>query len=95
MEEGFNRSFEGAADVHERMWNLERLSVDEMEKIINLLAERPNSWEIVDGQFLFESDQQVDQFNEYIANMGKIIAEQAELQKSVVQRQRQRFEELF
>ena len=95
MEEGFNLGVEGGVEVRERMWNLERLSVDEIEKIINLLAERPNSWEIVDGQFLFESDQQVDQFNEYSANIDKIIAEQAELQESAVQRQRQRIEELF
>ncbi|MCH7503016.1 MAG: zinc-ribbon domain-containing protein [Proteobacteria bacterium] len=95
IEDGFNRGFEKNAENRERMWVLERLTIDEMEKVIYLLAEDSQSWEIEDGQFLFESDQKIDRFNEHITNMEKFYAEQIELQDMIIQGQRERLEELF
>ena len=95
IEDGYKRGFEGSTDLREKMWELERSQIDEMEKIIDMLADEPGTWEVEEGQFLFERDQQIDQFNKHMANIDKFYADQIELQKLTVQKQRQRLEELF
>lgn len=94
VEDGFIRGVEGSADFREKMWGLERLTLDEFEKVIDLLAEDPQSWEIDEGQFLFESDQQIDRFNEHMTNIDKFVAEQTKLQELQIRKQRQKIEEL-
>jgi hypothetical protein len=91
---GFDRGSKNAAEQANRMWELEKFVIDETEKMINLLAEDRNSWIIENEQFLFETDEQIARFNDHVANIEKLSAEQMDLQNNVIKRQREELEAL-
>lgn len=93
LEQNFVQGMRSSATFREKMWNLERATVDETEKIIDLLAGHPQAWSIDDSQILFESQQQLDEFNEHIENIDSFVVEQMEIQAAALERQRKRVDE--
>jgi len=92
--DGFDRGLKDGAASASRIWELEKLTIDETESIISLLAEDRNSWNIEDGQFFFETDEQIDRFNKHLANIEKFYAERMEMQDRAIDRQRKAIDEL-
>ena len=94
MEDDFMHAFEKSVDSREKLLNLVRLQIDEIEKAINLLAKDPQTWRIEGDQFIFERDAQVVQFKEYMANIARFYVEQSEIEDLRMQKLRESIEEL-
>lgn len=79
--EAFGNSSEQSRNVLVRSWQIEEQGVGEIEQIIDFLEREEGAWGVQDSQFVFDNQQQLDQYNSYFANIDMLIAEQMELQK--------------
>jgi hypothetical protein len=91
---GFDRTSEqGKAEAME-VWRLEQQALDEIGKIIALLSARRSAWEVQDGQVMFQSQEDLDMFNAYLAKVQAVIAKQEQIQAASLQRSKDAFEKI-
>jgi hypothetical protein len=92
MLEGFRKGQEKNEPLTERIFYLERQGLVEFEKIVDFLEQIRTSWYVENGQFMFETDEQVSTYNNFLANIDMYVAEQLEHQKKALQNQRETVE---
>jgi hypothetical protein len=91
---GFDRkSDQGKAEAME-VWRLEQQALDEIGKIIALLSARRSAWEVQDGQVMFQSQEDLDLFNSYLAKVQAVLAKQEQIQAASLQRSKDAFEKI-
>lgn len=93
FERAFMKSMQSRKPAIERLMTLEKATIDEVEKIIDLLADDPQAWSIDNSELLFESQQQIDQYNEHLDNIDSFLAEQVEIQNAALERARKTIDE--
>lgn len=81
MIHGFDRGMKNTQGQFDRLWELEEMTIFEVEKIINLLSKRSGSWVVFGRKIVFENNNDLQRFNVYIANIQHYAAEQEEMQK--------------
>lgn len=86
MLEGFDSTLEQGKAQAAELWGLEEAVVDEIGKIIDLLAARRKDWQIENNQILFQEQHDLDQFNSHMAEVQVIVAKQQEMQSASIQR---------
>ena len=84
MKDGFKRGMEPTKVTIDRNWFLEEKCVLEIEKIIDLLSTRKDSWVIENSQFLFYNENDLKEFNAHIYNIQDIFKEQQLTQQQSV-----------
>ena len=84
MKDGFKRGMEPTKVTIDRNWFLEEKCVLEIEKIIDLLSTRKDSWVIESSQFLFYNENDLKEFNAHIYNIQDIFKEQQLTQQQSV-----------
>lgn len=94
FEEGFNRGFENSRRKGEEKWLLEEAVIDECEQIVDLLAIEPRSWVIQESQILFETQEQLDQYNKHLAKINAISAAQEAIDDTLIAAQREKLNDL-
>lgn len=83
---GFDSSAaQGKARTFE-LWSLEEQILSQVENIFTLLGTKRNSWQIQQGQILFNNQGDLDLFNSYLARIGEITAQQQALQNAGTRR---------
>ena len=93
--EGFRRSQRTGHHDRNRLFALERKSVDEVEMMINLLERRRDYWYFENGQVMFEEDRDVNAFNQHLTNINNYVAEQENIRREIVERNRRKIDERF
>lgn len=81
MIQGFDRGMKNTQGQIDRLWELEEMTILEVEKIINLLSRRSGSWVVFGKRIVFENNNDLQRFNMYMANIRRHVAEQEEIQK--------------
>ena len=73
----------------QKLWGMERSAILEAEKAIEVLASRKKGWAIQDGGLVFDSDQQLENYNRHIVEMQNIVQRQQELMQQGMQQARE------
>ena len=90
FEKGYREGIGRSILIHDQMWDLEAATYEEFEKLIEFFAVNPDSWWIEDGQFVFQTQEQVDEFDQYWANIDRIMLEQQRVQQTNLEAQREK-----
>ncbi len=93
MRSGFQRGLGRAEATRSRMWELERQIMREFSLLIDMFE--ADGWTFENGEFLYDTDEQLDQYNRHLDKIDALYQEQVRLQQDAVDRQRQRVDELF
>jgi hypothetical protein len=91
---GFLRGLEGSKHMRERNLYLEEAVLREAELMIDFLEANQRSWTVEDGQFLFDTDEQVATYNHHLQNMQMYAAEQEQIQRDMIENQRQKVQDM-
>ena len=74
---------EGIAETKsemESLWNLQEDIFTKCEDIIELLSRRNGSWKIVENKILFQTQIDLDEFNDSISKITTLSLEQSSIQ---------------
>jgi hypothetical protein len=77
-------------------WELERKSVDQVKKIIELLAtsNRGTDWRIEGDQFYFANSDILKEFNAHLDVIDRIVEQQEQMRKESIVRNNRRFDQV-
>ncbi len=93
MRTGFQRGLGQSEATRSRMWELERQIMREFSLLIDMFE--ADSWVFENGELIYETDEQLEQYNRHLDKIDALYLEQVRLQQDAVDRQRQRVDELF
>jgi hypothetical protein len=86
MLNGFNAGATKARAQIDTTWNSEANTITEFENIFTLLSARKGKWLVQNGQILFESQDDINKFNSYLAAIQDLTSKQEAIQKQNVQK---------
>ena len=84
----FDQSVNKRRPQRERILDLEKLAIDEIEKIIEFLRTDRDAWIIEGGQIAFYENSDIDIFNQHLANVDGFVAEQTQIQRELISESR-------
>jgi hypothetical protein len=90
---GYTRGMDKTRTSIEHHWELEGMIVTEIEHEIDLLDRRRGSWSVKEGKLVFSSNQDLQAYRLYLANVDKLAAEQDKLQKERFESAQQKLDE--
>lgn len=79
MLEGFDSGLGKAKPQLESLWKLEQRSVEEVEALLIFLQNRNENWAGEDGQFVFDYERDLENFNAHMRVVDEIIDEQEKI----------------
>jgi hypothetical protein len=94
MMNSFDAHLANARTKIDTTWNSEDNTISEFENIFALLSARRGKWQVQNGQLLFESDDDINKFNSYLASIQDLAKKQEAFQKQNVQKVMNDMEEL-
>lgn len=95
---GMIEGFEGGLGVGkakvDEAWGYEYAIVEVYEKIFNLLSSCMGRWTVAGDQILFDNDEDLEQFNSYMAAIQGIVEKQEAMQRQGLQMLNQNLDQL-
>ena len=85
----FNTSLEKDKTEYSRNLYLEQQSLNELEKIVDMLELNRARWFVDGDQIMFEADELVNAYNQHLANLDAYVSEQERNQQLILERQRE------
>ncbi|NKB35290.1 MAG: hypothetical protein GKR91_19505 [Pseudomonadales bacterium] len=83
LEQGLERGLENAR----RIWDLERLMIEEYKNTLKLVSTTDSDWEMEDGLFSFYNEDTLQKFNEYMENIDALSHQQVLLREASLERE--------
>lgn len=83
--EGVVKGMEKNRARMQRQWDLEMMIVEEVERMVVFLKNRPDAWVVQNGKLLFRTDRDMQQYRSHVAQLQKYTAEQESIRKESVE----------
>jgi hypothetical protein len=84
MLQSYDRSVKTWQPKRDRIVVLEEGIVGEVENMINFLEAKSDSWTVIKGEMVFQSDQDADKYNAFLGNIQRYATEQERIKKEAV-----------
>jgi hypothetical protein len=94
MVAGFNKSEAKSKSNAMVIWKLEGQALDQVSNAVTLLGNARAHWQIEGGQFAFQRQADLDQYNAYMAKLQEIAAKQEAIQNSAMQKAQDRMQQI-
>ncbi|HKO88514.1 MAG TPA: hypothetical protein VJU83_08350 [Burkholderiales bacterium] len=78
---GFEQGLQRGGIRADAVWDLEMRIVSQIETAVEYLFARNHAWSVENGQFLFQQQSDLDEFNGQMAKVDGLVAQQEALQK--------------
>lgn len=83
---GFNKSEARSKGNAMALWKLEGQALDQVEQAVKLLGAARGHWQVEGGQFAFQRQGDLDQFNAHMTKLQEIGAQQEKIQNTAMQK---------